>query len=153
MWSDRDLDEQSVYDHNKENGYDHNKENGGALVGVPSMEEMESDEVANIMNSAENIGGVVGGHPIYSGLHELTSSGASAATSSSHHHLQHDPSSAGTTSLHHHLQHDPSNNSLMMGNGGPSVLDPHSHPTLAMDHHHLHHMHHHQVTIQKLKCI
>ena len=104
MWSDRDLEEQNVYDHQKENG--------GVLVGVPSMEEMENDEAAAAVAAA-------GSHPIHAGLHELTPSASTAGTNS-------------------HMQHDHSSNSLITGNGGPSVLDPHSHQTLAMDHRHYH---------------
>ncbi len=153
LWTDRDMEEQKVYDHQKENG--------GLLVGVPSMEEMDKDEAAaaaaaaaamnggSVMNGDHSGGGSsVGSHPIYAGLHELTSSGASAVTTSS----------AGC----HPMPHDPSASSSLLtgngtgvgiaGNGGPSVLDPHSHPTMPMgDHtHHLLH-HHHQVGRERSK--
>ena len=64
MWGDREVEEKSVYDHGKENGGV-----GVHLVDVPSMEQMENDDVV--------AAAAAGGHPIYSGLHELTAGAAS----------------------------------------------------------------------------
>ena len=66
MWGDRELEEKSVYDHGKENG-------GVHLVDVPSMEQMDCDDVV----AAAVAAAAAGGQPIYSGLHELTAGAAS----------------------------------------------------------------------------
>ena len=82
MWSDRELEEKSVYDHGKENG------GGGVhLVDVPSMEQMESDEAAAAFGVA-----AAAAQPIYSGLHELTAGASNSASGAS--------GTSGSSSMH-----------------------------------------------------